>query len=55
MSHANFGKVDICKILQLTNTLACKYCSYTPITQIVGLSYWYFKVHMKQKILNVPL
>ena len=49
MSHANFEKVDKCKILQLTNTFACKYCSYSPITQIAGISYWYFKVLMKQK------
>ena len=49
LSYANFERVDKCKILQLTNTLACKYCSYSPITQIAGISYWYFKVHMKQK------
>ena len=49
LSYANFERVDKCKISQLTNTLACKYCSYSPITQIAGISYWYFKVHMKQK------
>ena len=49
LSYANFERGDKCKILQLTNTLACKYCSYSPITQIAGISYWYFKVHMKQK------
>ena len=49
LSYANFEKADKCKISQLTNNLACKYCSYSPITQIAGISYWYFKVHMKQK------
>ena len=54
-SHANFEKVDKCKMLPLTNTLACKYYSYSPTTQIAETSYWYFKVHMKQKIFNVHL
>ena len=49
LSYTNFEKADKCKISQLTNNLACKYCSYSPITQIAGISYWYFKVHMKQK------
>ena len=47
--YTNFEKADKGKISQLTNNLACKYCSYSPITQIAGISYWYFKVHMKQK------
>lgn len=49
LSYTNFEKADKCKISQLTNNLACKYCSYSPITQIAGISYWYFEVHMKQK------
>ena len=49
LSYANFEREDKCKISQLTNTLVCKYCSYSPITQIAGISYWYFKVYMKQK------
>ncbi len=49
LSYTNFEKLDRCKILALTNTLVCKYCSYSPITQIAGISYWYFKVYMKQK------
>ena len=49
LSYTNFEKADKCKISQLTNNLVCKYCSYSPITQIAGISYWYFKVHMKQK------
>ena len=49
LSYANFERADKCKISQLTNTLVCKYCSYSPITQIAGISYWYFKVYMKQK------
>ena len=55
MSHANFEKVDKCKILQLTNTFACKYCSYSPITQIAGISYWYFKeiIHRKKSLKTI--
>ena len=49
LSYSNFERADKCKISQLTNTLVCKYCSYSPITQIAGISYWYFKVYMKQK------
>ena len=49
LSYSNFERADRCKISQLTNTLVCKYCSYSPITQIAGISYWYFKVHIKQK------
>ena len=49
LSYSNFERADRCKISQLTNTLVCKYCSYSPITQIAGISYWYFKVYMKQK------
>ena len=49
LSYANFEREDKCKISQLTNTLVCKYCSYSPITQIAGISYWYFKALMKQK------
>ena len=49
LSYTNFEKADKCKISQLINNLACKYCSYSPITQIAGISYWYFKVYMKQK------
>ena len=29
--------------------LVCEFCSYSPITQIAGISYWYFKALMKQK------
>ena len=49
LSYSNFERADRCKISQLTNTLVCKYCSYSPITQIAGISSWYFKVYMKQK------
>ena len=55
LSYSNFERADRCKISQLTNTLVCKYCSYSPITQIAGTSYWYFKVHMKQMFLKVDL
>ena len=49
LSYSNFERADRCKISRLTNTLVCKYCSYSSITQIAGISYWYFKVYMKQK------
>jgi len=29
--------------------LVCEFCSYSPITQIAGISYWYLEVFMKQK------
>ena len=49
LSYTNFEKLDKCKILQLTKKLICEFCSYSPITQIAGITYWYFKVLMKQK------
>ena len=49
LSYTNFEKLDKCKILKLTDTLACKFCSHSPITQIAGICYWYFKVLMKHK------
>ena len=49
LSYTNFEKLDTCKILMLTDTLVCKFCSHSPITQIAGICYWYFKVLMKQK------
>ena len=49
LSYSNFERADRCKISQLTNTLVCKYCSYSQITKIAGISYWYFKLHIKQK------
>ena len=55
LSYSNFERADRCKISQLTNTLVCKYCSYSPITQIAGICYWHFKVNMKQKIFKVDL
>ena len=49
LCYTNFEKLDKSKILKLTKNLACKFCSYSPITQIAGISYWYYKVLMKQK------
>ena len=55
LSFTNFGKSDKCNILQLTKTLACKFCSYSPITQIAGISYWYFKeiIHRKKSLKTI--
>ena len=50
MNFTNFKKVDRNNILKLINTIACTYCSYSPVPQIAGISYWYFKIHMKTKI-----
>ena len=49
LSFTEFKKLDKINILKLTSTLPCKYCSYSPITQIAGISYWYFKTQKKQK------
>ena len=49
MNFTNFERVDRNNILKLVNTNVCKYCSYSPGTQIAGISYWYFKIHMKTK------
>ena len=49
LSYTNFEKLDKYKILQLIKFLVCEFCSYSPITQIAGISYWYFKALMKQK------
>ena len=49
LRYTNFEKLDKCKILQLIKNLVCEFCSYSPITQIAGISYWYFKALMKQK------
>ena len=50
MNFTNFEKTDRNNILKLINIVACKYCSYSPVTQIAGISYWYFKTHMKTKV-----
>ena len=49
LSHTDFDKVDKNRILQLINLYFCKFCSYSPITQIAGISYLYFKVKTIQK------
>ena len=47
LSYTNFEKLDKSKILKLTVSLICKFCSHSPITQIAGICNWYFKVLMK--------
>ena len=49
LSFTNFEKLDKQKIVGLVNTYSCKYCSYSPITQIAGISYWYYKSHIRKK------
>ena len=49
LSYTSFEKLDKCKILKLIDSLPCKFCSHSPITQIAGICYWYFKVLRKQK------
>ena len=49
LSFTEFKKLDKINILKLTDTLSCKLCSYSPITQIAGISYWYFKTQKTQK------
>ena len=49
LNFTNFEIVDKNNIFQLITVLACKYCSYSPITQIAGISYWYFKTQKTQK------
>ena len=40
---SNFPKKDIENITEKIQKLKCEYCSYSPITQIAGISYLYFK------------
>ena len=49
MNFTSFENSDKNNILRLISNFSCKYCSYSPITQIAGISYWYFKTHMKTK------
>ena len=49
LNHSNFNKEDKCKILQLIHRFSCKFCSYSPVTQIAGISYWYFKAQNDKK------
>ena len=49
LCYCNFNKQDKFKILQLINKFVCRFCSYSPVTQIAGISYWYFKVQINQK------
>ena len=36
LSHTDFNKADKSRILQLINLCFCKFCSYSPVTQIAG-------------------
>ena len=49
LSHSNFSKEDKDRILQLIDIYSCKFCSYSPVTQIAGISNIYFKEQVKQK------
>ena len=40
---SNLPKKDIENITKKIQKLKCEYCSYSPITQIAGISYLYFK------------
>lgn len=44
-----FDKKDTKYILKLIRELSCDYCSHSPITQIAGISYWYFKNYRTRK------
>ena len=55
LNFTSFETFDKKNIFQLILTLSCKYCSYSPITQIAGISYWYFKTRMGKKIIKVNL
>ena len=44
-----FNKQDKKKILKLIKDFSCDHCSYSPVTQIAGISYWYFKNYMRRK------
>ena len=49
LSYTDFHSIDKSRILQLVDSLVCKFCSYSPVTQIARISYWYFKVQIKQR------
>ena len=49
LNHSNFSKEDKDRISQLIDIYSCKFCSYSPVTQIAGISYIYFKEQVKQK------
>ena len=48
LSFTTFEKLDKNNILRLLKFVTCKHCSYSPIAQIVGISYWYFKTQKKE-------
>lgn len=45
----NFNKEDRKNIFKLIENRAWINCSYSPVTQIAGISYWYFKKYPKKK------
>ena len=50
LTLSNYEKKDIDCISKRVKSLKCEYCSYSPITQIAGISYLYFKKYKKEKI-----
>lgn len=55
LDYTNFDRTEKQGILQFVNILDCKFCSYSPITQIAGISYWYFKeiIHRKKSLKTI--
>ena len=49
LCQCNFNKEDRKNIFKLLEKRACRDCSYSPVTQIAGISYWYFKNYLKKK------
>ena len=47
---SEYEKSDIENISKKIKQFKCEYCSYSPITQIAGISYLYFKNCKKEKI-----
>ena len=47
--QVNFSKDDRSNISKLLDKYSCKFCSFSPTTQIAGISYWYFKNCLKKK------
>ena len=49
LCQSNFSKEDSNNIFKLIERQYCRDCSYSPVTQIAGLSYWYFKNYVNKK------
>ena len=49
LCQSNFNKEDRKNIFKLLEKHSCRDCSYSPVTQIAGISYWYLKKCVKKK------